>query len=79
MALRHVVRMLVLLFSTIALAIPAAAQPIAPNWSGLDARFYAGPIPAAGNLIETVELAPELSLTGAGAAYRILYLSLIHI
>ena len=73
MALRHVVRILVLLFSTIALAIPAAAQPIAPNWSGLDARFYAGPIPAAGNLIETVELAPELSLTGAGAAYRILY------
>lgn len=73
MALRHVVRILVLLFSTIALAIPAAAQPIAPNWSGLDARFYAGPIPAAGNLIETVALAPELSLTGAGAAYRILY------
>ncbi|MBX9918881.1 MAG: alpha/beta hydrolase, partial [Mycolicibacterium frederiksbergense] len=57
----------------IALTVPGVAHAVAPNWSGLDARFFAGPIPEPGNLIETVPLAPELSIAGAGAAYRILY------
>lgn len=49
----------------------AAAAP--PAWSGLDARFYTGVIPAPGVLLETVPLDPELSVAGAAAAYRILY------
>ena len=44
-----------------------------PNWSGLDARAYDGPIPAPGGLIDTVPLDPALSVTGAAGAYRILY------
>ncbi|UXA20026.1 S9 family peptidase [Mycobacterium sp. SMC-4] len=51
----------------------ATAAAAVPQWSGLDARHYSGPIPAPGDLIETVPLDPELSVTGAGAAYRILY------
>lgn len=50
----------------------ACATP-APNWSGLDARSYAGPIPPAGGLIRSVPLDPALSVAGAGAAFRILY------
>lgn len=50
----------------------AGATP-APDWSGLDARAYAGPIPAAGALIESVPLAPALSVSGAADAFRILY------
>ncbi|MGW0160327.1 alpha/beta hydrolase family protein [Mycobacterium sp. NPDC003323] len=73
MALRRPARILVLLFLAIAFAIPAMAHAVAPNWSGLDARFYSAPIPAPGRLIQTVPLAPELSLAGAGSAYRILY------
>ncbi|BCI52568.1 lipase [Mycolicibacterium litorale] len=54
----------------------APAAPVSaavPNWSGLDARHYAGDIPAPGAVIEDVELAPGLSVRGAGAARRILY------
>ncbi len=56
---------------------PATADPAAtpaPNWSGLDVRDYAGPIPQrAGTLISRVPLATELSLPAAGQAYRIHY------
>ncbi|MCK0175023.1 S9 family peptidase [Mycolicibacterium sp. F2034L] len=53
-------------------AAPASAVAT-PDWSGLDARDYAGEIPAPGALIRDVPLAPQLSVAGAGAAYRILY------
>ncbi|WP_019969582.1 S9 family peptidase [Mycobacterium sp. 141] len=52
---------------------PVAMAAEAPDWSGLDARGYAGPIPAPGSLIATVPLDPALSVTGAARAYRILY------
>lgn len=52
---------------------PAAAAIAAPDWSGLDARAYPGPIPAAGDLIEFVPLDPALSVDGAASAYRFLY------
>ncbi|MDG4665115.1 prolyl oligopeptidase family serine peptidase [Mycobacterium sp. 236(2023)] len=39
----------------------------------MDARSYAGPVPAPGALIETVPLDAALSVAGAGSAYRILY------
>lgn len=51
---------------------PAAAEP-GPQWSGLDARAYPGPIPAEGDLITSVPLDPALSVTGAAKAFRILY------
>ncbi|CAA0102168.1 Uncharacterised protein [Mycolicibacterium vanbaalenii] len=45
-----------------------------PDWSTLDARSYGGFVPPeGGTLIAQVPLNPELSVTGAGAAYRILY------
>lgn len=53
-------------------SVATAATP-APAWSGLDARFYDGPIPAPGGLIRSMPLDPALSLTGAASAYRILY------
>ncbi len=71
--LRCALRASLMFLLAIALTVPGVAHAAAPNWSGLDARFFAGPIPAPGNLIETVPLAPELSIAGAGAAYRILY------
>ncbi|MGV0742013.1 alpha/beta hydrolase family protein [Mycolicibacterium sp. XJ870] len=49
------------------------ATAAAPNWSGLDARYFDGPIPPAGTLIESVPLNAALSVPGAGRAYRILY------
>ncbi|MET9325640.1 prolyl oligopeptidase family serine peptidase [Tsukamurella sp. NPDC003166] len=50
---------------------PAAA---APDWSGLDAANYAGPVPAKGGVqIRSVPLDPALSLPGAGTAKRVLY------
>lgn len=55
---------------------PVATAAEAPDWSGLDARDYAGPIPAPGSLIATVPLDPALSVTGAARAYRILYSTL---
>ncbi len=53
----------------------AVAAAAVPDWSGLDARFYDGPIPAPGALIESVPLNPALSVAGAASAYRILYSS----
>lgn len=53
----------------------AVAAATVPDWSGLDARFYDGPIPAPGALIESVPLNPALSVAGAASAYRILYSS----
>ncbi|BBX17233.1 prolyl oligopeptidase family serine peptidase [Mycolicibacterium duvalii] len=57
----------------VSLAGAAVSAAAAPQWSGLDARQYAGPIPAPGGLIEAVPLDPALSVAGAGPAYRILY------
>ncbi|WP_082698778.1 lipase family protein [Mycobacterium sp. GA-2829] len=63
-----------LLVCGLAVAAPSApASAATPEWSGLDARAYTGEIPAPGTLIREVPLAPELSVLGAGAAYRILY------
>lgn len=63
-----------MLMLAVVLTLPGVAHAAAtPDWSGLDARSYAGPIPPAGGLIRTVPLAPQLSVAGAGAAYRILY------
>ncbi|OPX08710.1 S9 family peptidase [Mycobacterium sp. AT1] len=55
---------------------PSAVAATAPHWSGLNATHYDGPIPPPGGLIDTVPLDPALSVTGAGAAYRILYSTL---
>ena len=71
--LRRALRATLMLSLAVLLTVPGIAHAAAPNWSGLDARNYAGPIPAPGNVIETVALTPELSVAGAGAAYRILY------
>lgn len=50
---------------------PAGA---APDWSGLDAANYAGPVPAkGGEQIRSVPLDSALSLPGAGTAKRVLY------
>ena len=62
-----------LIFAAALLIPPALAQAATLNWSGLDARFYDGPIPPPGTTIESVPLDPALSLTGAGPAYRVLY------
>ena len=51
----------------------AAVADTAPQWSGLDARDYAGAIPAEGDLITAVPLDPALSVSGAANAFRILY------
>jgi hypothetical protein len=51
----------------------SAAAAATPDWSGLDARVFDGSIPAPGGLIDSVPLDPALSVTGAAAAYRILY------
>jgi Secretory lipase/Prolyl oligopeptidase family len=63
--------MLLLLALFILPTAPAYAE--APSWSGLDARIFAGRIPAQGTTIASVPLDPALSLTGAGPAYRVLY------
>jgi hypothetical protein len=63
-----------LLFGGLCVLTPVrSASAAAPNWSGLDARHYNEDIPAPGTLIRDVPLSPELSVRGAGAAYRILY------
>ncbi|MBX7447225.1 prolyl oligopeptidase family serine peptidase [Mycolicibacterium sp. 3033] len=62
-----------LIFAAALLIPPALAHAATLNWSGLDARFYDGPIPPPGTTIESVPLDPALSLTGAGPAYRVLY------
>ncbi len=58
--------------ATLVLAASATAEP-GPQWSGLDARAYAGAIPAEGELITSAPLDPALSVTGAAQAFRILY------
>ncbi|CAM5701158.1 prolyl oligopeptidase family serine peptidase [Mycolicibacterium aubagnense] len=50
-----------------------AASAAAPNWSGLDTRAFAAPVPQPGTLITTVPLDPVLSVAAAARAYRILY------
>ncbi len=56
--------------------LPVAGAAV-PDWSGLDARYYAGSLPPqGGTLITQVPLDPALSVAGAGAAYRILYSTL---
>lgn len=60
-------------FTTALSVTPGAVAAVAPNWSGLDARFYDQPVPPAGDLIATVPLAEDLSVVGAKSAYRILY------
>lgn len=74
MRLRHrktwILTLLVLALSVLPIT-PARAD--VPNWSGLDARFFAEPIPAPGTTIASVPLDAALSLTGAGSAYRVLY------
>ncbi|MDY6999892.1 MAG: prolyl oligopeptidase family serine peptidase [Actinomycetota bacterium] len=72
-ALRRLRTISALLLIAGLLAPQAVATAAAPDWSGLDARFYNGPIPPAGTTIESVPLDPALSLTGAGQAYRVLY------
>ncbi|MEC9322249.1 MAG: prolyl oligopeptidase family serine peptidase [Actinomycetota bacterium] len=62
-----------MIFAAALLIPPALAHAATLNWSGLDARFYDGPIPPPGTTIESVPLDPALSLTGAGPAYRVLY------
>ncbi|MUL45100.1 prolyl oligopeptidase family serine peptidase [Mycobacterium sp. CBMA293] len=49
------------------------ASAATPDWSGLDARSYSGPIAAPGALIATEPMAPALSVAGAARTYRILY------
>jgi hypothetical protein len=68
---------LCLMLACLALMAPTAhAAADVPNWSGLDARGYDGPIPAPGRLISAVPLDPALSVRGAADAYRILYSTL---
>jgi hypothetical protein len=62
--------LLVLAFSVLPMAKAGADVP---DWSGLDARLFAGPIPPQGTTVASVPLDPALSLTGAGPAYRVLY------
>ena len=59
----------------VVIAGPAgSAQAAVPDWSGLDATHYEGPVaPQGGTLISEVPLDPTLSVAGAGGAYRILY------
>lgn len=56
----------------LAFAGPAEAEA-APDWSGMDVRSYAGPIPPEGDPITSVPLDSALSVAGAGKAFRILY------
>jgi hypothetical protein len=70
---RRMIWMPVLLMLTLAVCQMAPARADVPVWSGLDARFFAGPIPPPGTTITSVPLDPALSLTGAGPAYRVLY------
>ena len=67
-------RLLVLavVLATALLTAPTAVAAV-PNWSGLDATAYAGPIGDSGTLIDSAPLDPAISLPGAGQAYRILY------
>lgn len=67
-------QLLALLWALVAaVSSPATAAAAMPNWSGLDARFFTDPIPTAGTTIASVPLDPALSVSGAGAAYRVVY------
>ncbi len=63
----------VVLMLTGILTAPGAAAITPPEFSGLDARAYDGPIPPAGTLIRSVPLDRRLWVSGAGQAYRMLY------
>ena len=53
---------------------PDPVTPIGPpDWSGLDAREYAGPVVPAGTPIERVPLAAAVGLDEAAEAHRFLY------
>jgi hypothetical protein len=54
------------------LTAPVAVAAV-PNWSGLNATAYAGPIGANGTLIQSVPLDPAIGLPAAGSAHRYLY------
>lgn len=58
---------------SVLLGTAVTAHAADPAWSGLDARFYDGPIPLPGGLIDSMPLAADLSVDGAANAYRILY------
>lgn len=70
--MRQVAVVLSMLLCGLTCSAPAGADT-APDWSGLDARGYAGPIPQAGDLITSVPLYRALSVPGADDAFRILY------
>ncbi|WP_019202836.1 lipase family protein [Tsukamurella sp. 1534] len=56
------------------LVTPDPVTPLgAPDWSGLDARDYSGPVPGAGETIASVPLADGLGLAEAAEAHRFLY------
>nr|WP_245537785.1 lipase family protein [Tsukamurella paurometabola] len=56
------------------LITPDPVTPIAePDWSGMDARHYAGPVPSAGTPIDRVPLAAGLWVDAAADAHRFLY------
>ena len=69
--------LLVLALSVLPMAPAAAAVP---DWSGLDARFYAGPIPPAGTTIglagawPVTTLSPVLALFGPELENRVSYI-----
>jgi len=66
-------RILTVLAVIALLVAPTATAAPAPDWSGLDARNYAGPIPHPGALLDSTKMAPQLSVAAAATAYRILY------
>ncbi len=73
MTYRHRTWLAVLLIAALSMLPIAVGHADVPRWSGLDARFYDGPIPPPGNTVASVVLDPALSLTGAGPAFRVLY------
>ncbi|MDG4665215.1 prolyl oligopeptidase family serine peptidase [Mycobacterium sp. 236(2023)] len=77
MGLRRPTAWISAFFVVVLAVLPTApAHADTPNWSGLDARFFAEPIPAQGTTIASVPLDPALSISGAGPAYRVLYSTL---
>ena len=55
----------------------ATARADVPDWSGLDAHFFTGPIPPQGTTLASVPLDPALSLTGAGPEHLPVILPLV--
>lgn len=58
---------------TAALVFAPTSVAAVPDWSGLDATSYAGPIGDGGTLIDSVPLNPAVGLPAAGTSSRILY------